>query len=381
MKKILMDGNTAGAWGARLSRVEVVPSYPITPQTELIETIAKWAADGDFDVEFIRCESEHSVLSAAAASEAAGARSFTATSSQGLLLMHEMLYICSGMRLPVVMINCSRGLSAPITLWNDHNDILDQRDSGWIIFFCENNQEVVDTVIQAFRIGEDERVSLPVLINLDGYVLSYTREPVELPQQSKVDKFLPRFKPLTALDPKKPMSLGVPVMDEYMDFRLQHHRAALNALDVSAKAFKKFAKIFGRTYAATESYRMDDAEVALVSMGALTSTTKAAVNVERKRGRKVGLLKLRLYRPFPEKSIQRALGEVEAVAVMDQNISPGFGGILYPEIRSVVPEKIVNDYILGLGGRPVFRKTYEDIIADLFKSLKKGKSEVKIISE
>ena len=185
-----MDGNEAGAWAARLAKVKVVPNFPVTPQTELIETLAKWKVDGLFKGDFLDVESEHSVGSAAIASSATGVRTFTASSSQGLLLMHEVLYVASGMRLPIVMINVSRGLSAPITLWDDHNDILDQRDSGWMIFFTENNQEVIDLTLQAFKIAENHKVLLPCFVNLDGFVLSYTREPVQIPNQKAVDKSL-----------------------------------------------------------------------------------------------------------------------------------------------------------------------------------------------
>lgn len=248
-------------------------------------------------------------------------------------------------------------------------------------FLCENNQEVVDTVIQAFKIGEDKSVSLPVLINLDGFILSFTREPVQLPQQNKVDKFLPKFKPLTVLDTKKPLTLHTPVMEDYMEFRLQHHKASLNALKISEKVFKEFEKIFGRKYSTVEEYMLEDADVVLISIGALTSTAKATVKDLRSKGRKVGLLKLRMYRPFPREIIKKSLENAKIIGVVDQNISPGFGGVIYPEIKSLFADKIVNSYILGLGGRPVFKQTYEKIIDDLENSLKSKEEKSRFILE
>ncbi|NCO97167.1 MAG: hypothetical protein AUJ50_04060 [Candidatus Aenigmarchaeota archaeon CG1_02_38_14] len=375
MKK-LMDGNEAGAWAARLADVKVFPNFPVTPQTELIETLAQWKADGLFKGDFLDVESEHSVMSAAVASEATGVRTFTATSSQGLLLMHEILYIASGMRLPVVMINVSRGLSAPITLWSDHNDILDQRDSGWMIFFTENNQEVIDLTLQAFKISENHKVLLPCIVNLDGFILSYTKEPVEAPNQKQVDKFLPKYKPLTYLDPKKPMNLGVPVMEGYMEFRLQQQAAMENAREVIKKTFKEWEKKFGRKYDVIEKFMMDDAVIALVSVGAMTSTAKAAVVEARKKGIKAGLVKIIVYRPFPFKELEDALNDVVGIGVCDQNLAPGYGGILYHDIRSLMYgyKRVINDYILGLGGQQAPKEKYVEIIEDLLECTGKGES-------
>ncbi|MEM5793547.1 MAG: pyruvate ferredoxin oxidoreductase [Candidatus Aenigmatarchaeota archaeon] len=372
--KELMDGNEAGAWGARLAKVKVVPNFPVTPQTELIETLAQWKTEGLFKGDFLDVESEHSVMSAAVAASATGVRTFTATSSQGLLLMHEVLYIASGLRLPIVMINVSRGVSAPITLWNDHNDILGMRDCGWIIFFAENNQEVLDLTIQAFKIAEDPKVLLPCVINLDGFVLSYTREPVEIPSQKDVDKFLPPYKPLVYLDTRKPMNIGVAVLEEYMDFRLQQQAAMENALEIIKKTFNDWEKIFGRKYEVIEKFMMDDAVIALVSVGAMTSTAKAAVLEARKKGIKVGLVRILVYRPFPFKELEDALNDVVGIGVCDQNIAPGFGGILYHDIRSLMYgyKRVVNDYILGLGGRAVTMEKYVEIIEDLLECTQKG---------
>lgn len=375
VKSVLLDGNMAAAWGARLSRVQVVPNFPVTPQTEIIETLASWRSKNLWKGEFLPMESEHSVMSAAVASSASGARTFTATSSQGLLLMHEILYIASGMRLPIVMTNVSRALSSPINIWCDHNDVLDQRDSGWMIFFCENNQEVIDHTIQAFKICENSKVLLPAIVNMDGFTSSYTREPIELPGQKKVDFFLPKFKPKVCLDPKKPMALGAAVIKEYSYFRSQIRAAHKNAFSVIRDVQNEWNNKFKRSYKFAESFMMNDAKVALVTMGANTTIAKAAVKELRSKGKKVGLVKLRIYRPFPENEIRKLLSGVEAVCVVDQNISPGSGGIIYPEIKSLLCEqKIpVNSYIAGIGGAYVSKKDFENVILETFKSIKTKK--------
>ncbi|MEM5812431.1 MAG: pyruvate synthase, partial [Candidatus Aenigmatarchaeota archaeon] len=302
--KTLLDGNSAAAWGGRLSRVQVVPNFPVTPQTELIEKFAEWKAKGEWKGEFLPVESEHSVLSAAIAASAAGARVFTGSSSQGLMLMHEMVYVASGMRVPVVMINVSRGLSAPITLWPDHNDILDQRDSGWLIFFCENNQEVLDTVIQSYKICEDVRVMLPAFINMEGFVLSYTREPTEIPEQKKVDRFLPKYRPKVLIDIEKPMALGIGVMKEYPYFRSQAYLAQKNAVGVIEEVHKEWFKRFGREYGLIEKFMIDGAKAALVIMGSNSTIAKAAIKSLRSKGFPIGLLRIRVYRPFPKEEIR-----------------------------------------------------------------------------
>ena len=378
MPKTLLDGNAAAAWGARLSRVQVVPNFPITPQTELIETLAEWKAQGLWKGEFLRMDSEHSVMSAAVAASATGARVFSGSSSQGLLLMHEMLYVASGMRLPIVMINVSRGLSAPITLWADHNDILDQRDSGWLMFFCENNQEVLDSVIQAFKVCENSNVLLPAFINMEGFILSYTREPTQIPSQRMVDRFLPKYRPKVFLDPKKPMALGVGVMKEYSYFRSQVHLAQKNALKVIKDVQREWKRKTRRGYDVVERFMMDRAEVAIVTMGSISSIAKAAVRKMREKGKRVGLLRIRVFRPFPAEDIRKALSGVKAVAVVDQNIAPGSGGIVYPEIKACLyGERIpVNSFIVGLGGKHMSRKEFETICEETLKTARTKKEKI-----
>lgn len=377
-KSTLLDGNAAAAWGGRLAGVRVVPNFPITPQTEMIETFAKWKADGEWDGEFLPMESEHSVLSAAIGSEATGARTFTGTSSQGLLLMHEMLYVASGMRLPIVMVNVSRGLSAPITLWADHDDILDQRDSGWLMFFCENNQEVLDSVIMAYRICEDTRVLLPALINMEGFVLSYTREPVHVPRPDKVKKFLPPYRPKVCLDIRKPMALGIGVMSEYTYFRQQLHLAHRNARTVIREVYREWARSFGRGYDFLEPYMMDGAQAAIVAMGSNATMARAAVKSLRAKGKPVGLLKIRVFRPFPEDEIRKALQDVKAVMVADNNISPGYGGITFRDIKAAVnsPDVMFSSFIMGLGGKQVSLEEYENVLLKALDSIKSRKPDV-----
>ncbi len=377
-EKTLMDGNAAAAWGARLSRVQVVPNFPVTPQTEIIETLAKWSTSGAWKGRFLPVESEHSVLSAAVASASTGARTFTGSSSQGLMLMHEVMYIASGMRLPIVMINVSRALSAPISLWSDHNDFLDQRDTGWLMFFCERNQEVLDTVIQSYRISEDTNVMLPSLVNMDGFILSYTREPTRIPDQRKVDSFLPGFRPKVYLDPKKPMALGIGVMKEYSYFRSQVHLAQKNALKAVKDVQNRFGRKFGRRYSVVEPYMMDGARAALVTMGANTTIARAAVKSLRAKGKRIGLLRLRLFRPFPEEDIRRVLSGVDAVGVVDQNLAPGRGGIVYPEIKAALCDRRipVSSFIISLGGKHISRQEFETIGEKVLESAKTRKPRV-----
>ncbi len=307
-------------------------------------------------------ESEHSVLAAAIASEAAGARTFTASSSQGLMLMHEMHYVASGMRLPIVMANCSRALSAPISLWSDHSDILAIRDAGWIMLFAKNNQEVVDLIIQSYKIAEDRDVFLPAIVNMEGFTLSYTREPAEIPEQETVDKFLPPFKPNVFLDVNKPMVLGCPVMNEYMNFKSQQRKAMMNAEKRIGEVFADFENLTGRKYSNIEEYKTEDAETVFVSLGSNSTIIHAAVDSLREQKQKIGLLRILCYRPFPEEEIRKALKNAEKIIVVDNDISTGYGGILYPEIKSAVgADKKISNVIVSLGGKFIGRKDFEEI--------------------
>ncbi len=359
MKKVI-TGDHAVAIGAKLSRVEVVPAYPITPQTLIIEHIADFVNDGEMDAKFLTMESEHSVMSAAAAAEAAGARVFTATSSQGLAFMHEMVYATAPLRLPVVMANANRTLGAPPGIWCEYNDSMGVRDSGWLQVYVEDNQEALDMVIQAYRIAEDKRVLLPVMPCLDGFVLTHTVEPVDIPDQRDVDSFLPPYKPDVILDPARPAMIGTFMPAEYiMEMRRQTAGAVESAKKVVKEINDDFAKRFGRDYGGLiDTYRTDDAEVALVTMGTVTSTSRQIVDELRNEGKKVGIVKLRFFRPFPSEDLRKVLAGMQAVGVVDRSLSFIGGGQAFNEVRSALYGLTIPviDNLAGLGGRDVTEK-------------------------
>ena len=371
--KDLMDGNTAAAWGARIARAKCIPCFPITPATEIVEVLALWHAKKEFESEFVQVESEHSAMSAAMGSAMTGARSFTATSSQGLMLMHEILPMVSGCRTPMVLVNVSRSLSSPISLWCDHNDIMAMRDSGWITFICETNQEVLDSIILGYKISENNKILLPVLVNMDGFTHSFTRMEVDVPDQKMVDKFIAPHELEIRLDVKKPMTLGIPAMGiDYMRYRAQVQKAMMDSFSVIEEAHEEWKKLTGRKYDIIDEYYLDDAKTAIVMIGANTSIAKAAVKKMRADGKKVGLLRIRLFRPFPEERIRTALEKVDSIAVIDQNVSPGIGGIIYPEIKMAMygTKKRINNYIQGLGGNFLSENDFIDILNDVTKSKK-----------
>lgn len=358
MKGRLLTGNAAAASAARLARVDYVPAYPITPQTEIIETIADWVREGTMDAKFVQLESEHSMMTAAGTASLAGARVFTATSSQGLLYAMEMLYNVSGWRAPVVLVNVSRALAAPIVLEPDHNDVMAARDSGFLQLHSETCQEVADLVLLAYRVAEDSRVMLPSIVNLDGFYLSFTRERVVLPDQKEVDKFLPPYQPPHPIRATQPVAKGSAVMEGfiYSYFRYNMHAAALRAKKVFSEAARDYKELFGRDYGPVEGYRLEDAEYVLVMSNSFTTLGRQAVNRMRERGVPAGLLKLRMIRPFPSEEIAALLKGRGAVAVFDQNLSPGSGGIIYPEVAASMyhvkgrPETIL-PVVGGLGGK------------------------------
>ncbi len=371
MVRELLTGNMAAAWGVRLANVDYVPAFPITPQTEIIETLSQWFAEGVMRGKFVTMDSEHSMVTAAGAASATGTRVFTATSSQGLLYALEVLYTIAGWRVPLVMVNVSRALSSPITLEPDHNDILSARDCGFLQIHAETCQEVLDSILMAYKIAEDQRVLLPMLINMDGYYLSFTREPVEIPAKEKVDEFLAPYKPRHAFfQASNPMAQGVAVLGGsiYSYFKYQVHMASLNAIEVHEKVAKEFDHLFGRKYGAIEQYRMDDAEYVLVMSNAFATKGKAAVNSFRERGYKAGLLRLRLVRPFPRKEIIDALKDRKGVAVIDQNISIGSGGVFYTEIAATLCNEIdrppILSFIGGLGGKDIAMVEFQKILDD-----------------
>ncbi len=368
----LLTGNAAAAWGARLADVDYIPAFPITPQTEIIELLSQWVANGEIPARFVTMDSEHSMLTAAGAAAAAGARVFTATSSQGLLYGFEMLYTIAGWRVPLVLVNVSRALASPITLEADHNDILAARDSGFVQIHSETCQEVVDSILMAYRLAEDQQVMLPVLVNLDGFTLSFTREPVSLPVAAEVAEFLPMYRPNHAfIRGDKPMAQGAAVLGgaAYSYFRYQQHLAQENVLGVHADIAEEFAVRFGRRYGLIDTFQLDDADYVLVMSNAFASKGKAAVRRWRAQGVKAGLLRLRVLRPFPATAIAAALNGRKAVAVIDQNLAPGSGGITYPEIVTALYQEKNRPPVLsiigGLGGKDISEAEFDAVLHDL----------------
>lgn len=379
MIKEMLTGNAAVAWGVRLAEVDYIPAYPITPQTEIIETLAKWISKGDMDAKFVTLDSEHSMITAAGAASATGVRVFTATSSQGLLYGFEMLYTVAGWRVPLVMVNVSRALSSPITLEPDHNDILAARDAGFLQIHCETCQEVLDSILIAYRLAEDERVLLPVLVNMDGFHLSFTREPVEVPDREQVIRFLPTYQPKHAFfKASQPTAQGVAVIggSGYSYFKYQMHLASMGALNVYKEVSREFRKIFGRSYNTIEGYMINDAEYILIMTNSFSTPGKAAVKRAREKGIKAGLLRLRLVRPFPEMDIKEAMRRAKAIAVLDQNISVGKGGILYSEISSVMYNEKKRPFLLsfigGLGGKNISFEEFDFILNSMIEAADMG---------
>lgn len=367
-KRVGMEVSIAVAEAVRLANADVVAAYPITPQTHIVEHLSELVANGDLDAEFVCVESEHSAMSACVGSSAAGARSFTATASQGLALMHEILFIASSMRLPIVMTVANRSLSGPLSIWNDHSDIMASRDCGWIQYFVENGQDAFDHVLIAFRVAEEPEVSLPAIVNLDGFILSHMIEPHVLLDEDEVARFLPPFRPTYTLDPDKPVTMGDFAMpDFYTEVKKAQETALRNARPTIEKGWQEFAALTGRQYRAVEPYRTEGAEVLMVSMGALGETASVAVDRMRDRGLPVGLAKLRLWRPFPAEDLLRTFGEVRKVVVLDRAIS--FGAASNPvaaEIASIFyhrePRPRIFNTVVGLGGRDVRVEDFESVL-------------------
>ncbi|AWX32568.1 pyruvate synthase subunit PorA [Methanosphaera sp. BMS] len=344
------------------ARPDVIPVYPITPQTKISEKLADYVADGELDAHYIKVESEHSAMSAAIGASGAGVRVFTATSSQGLAYMHEPVFAAAGMRVPIVMADVNRALSSPINIWNDQQDSLAERDAGWIQIYAETGQEAFDTTIQAFKIAENKDVLLPVMVCVDGFILTHTVDPVELITQEDVDEFLPPYVPEHSyLDPKDPMSLGT-LADpaHYMEIRYDIEKALQNSLSVIEEVGKEYGEKFGRTYGLIEEYKSEDAEIILIAMGSLCDTIKDVVDERRENGEKVGLIRVRVYRPFPKDALKEAVGDAK-LAVIDKDVSFSSGGALYLDTKSTVNNDTYN-YIVGLGGRDITPKEIDEII-------------------
>ncbi|MDR1050156.1 MAG: pyruvate ferredoxin oxidoreductase [Deltaproteobacteria bacterium] len=366
-KRIGIEVSLAVAEAVKLADTDVVAAYPITPQTHIVEHLSELVADGELNAAYIPVESEHSAMSSCIGSSAAGARTFTATSSQGLALMNEMIYIAPVLRTPIILAIANRALSAPINIWNDHSDIMSVRDAGWIALFADNGQEALDMTLASYRIGEDPAVSLPVSMNIDGFTLSHFIEPILIPDQEEVDRFLPPFKPSLQLDIKNPISIGLLGAPEcYTEARKAVDNVLRNSKKTVLKAFEEFDAVFGRKYNLVETYRHEDAETVIVTMGSISETAMTAIDEMRDQGKKVGLVRIRLWRPFPDEEFLAAVAHAKNVAVVDRHMVLGCSsGPVGLEVRSLVYTSklrpVITNFVLGLGGRDVTRDNFKHI--------------------
>jgi pyruvate ferredoxin oxidoreductase alpha subunit len=376
--RIGVEVSIALADAVKLCNPDVVAAYPITPQTHIVEHLAELVANGELDAEYIPVESEHSAMSACLGSSAAGARTFTATSSQGLALMNEVMYVASGMRLPIIMALANRALSAPLSIWPDHSDMMSIRDVGWIQIVADNGQQAIDNTIVAFRIGEDPQVLLPVIINLDGFNLTHVIEPVLLPEQEEVNKYLPKNRFPLPLNPDKPVAMGEfapPFI--YMETKWAQEVNLKNSKKVILQAWDEFEKAFGRKYLPVEKYHSDGAKVLIMTMGSSGETASVAVDELRKEGVDVGQIKLRLWRPFPFEELREAVKDTDILIVMDRAISfGGPGGPVASEVKAALYNqakrpKIVS-YVVGLGGRDITVSGFKDIVKKGIEIAAKG---------
>ncbi|RLG45877.1 MAG: pyruvate ferredoxin oxidoreductase [Thermoproteota archaeon] len=375
----MMTGNKAAAVGAKLARVQVIPAYPITPQTTIVEYLSKFVEQGELKAEFIRVESEHSAMAACIGAAAGGVRAFTATSSHGLLLMAEMVFWAAGARLPIGMAVVNRALAPPWNIHVEHTDSHSQRDSGFIQFYAKDNQEVLDTIILMYKVAEDERVLLPAMVCLDGFILSHTYMPVEIPDQEDVDAFLPPYEPKGfLLDPDKPLTYGsLALPDHYMEMRYDIQRSIEAARDLILKYSKEYKEIFGRDHGGLlETYKVEDADYLLISMGTLGEEAKVAADTLRKDGIKAGAVRVRVFRPFPTKTFVNTVSDKNALIVVERHLSlGGIGGALGTELKALLYGKTdvpIFDYVTGLGGRDT---TYLDLAKIVKHSIKTGKPE------
>lgn len=373
-KPVGMEVAVAAAEAVALCNIDVAAVYPITPNTHIAEHLSEIVADGRLDAEFITVESEHSALSAVMGASSTGARTFTATSSQGLMYMHEVLPIASSMRMPIVMAIGNRAVSGPINIWNDHSDIMLQRDAGWISIFAQNGQEAVDMYIQAFKIAEHPDVMLPINVNMDGFQLTHMVEPIVFPTQAQVNKFLPPFKPNATIHPDRPLSMGTLGLPEiYTEAVKARDVALVNSKKVILQIWKEWEKQFGRKYEPIEEFKADGADVLLMTMGSMGETAEVAVARMREKGIKAGLLKLKLWRPFPFDDVRDAVKGAKTLIVTDRALSYGGpGGPLASEVRSALYEEAkkpeIFNYIIGLGGRDV---RVEDFVQMIDNAMKK----------
>ncbi|MCX6009962.1 MAG: pyruvate ferredoxin oxidoreductase [Chloroflexi bacterium] len=383
----LLDGNQAAAEGAKLSHVQVIAAYPITPQTPVTEALSEFVERGDLKAEYVAVESEHSAMAVCTSASMVGARTFTATSAHGLAYMHEMLHWAAGARLPVVLACVNRAIGAPWNILNDQQDSISQRDTGWIQIYAQNNQEILDSIIQAYKISET--VYVPVMVCFDGYVLSHTEMPVEVPSQEDVDSFLPPYKPHTILDPANPKNYNLVTLADprvnaegtlchgYMELRYLLQEALQNSAETIIKVGQEFGELFGRNYANMFwEDDLDDADIIIVAMGSLAMEAKVAADMLREEGHKVGVLGLRVFRPFPKAGLAKALEKTRLIVVFDKNISYGSEGATCSEIKSALygsqANAAIRNFIVGLGGRDVKARELADAVRKSLPSMETG---------
>lgn len=371
--KQFFEGSHAVAEAVKLCRPGVISAYPITPQTHIVEDLAQIVANGELNAQCVNVESEHSAASVVLGASATGVRSYTATSSQGLLYMAEVIFNIAGMRLPVVLTCANRAISSPINIWNDQQDSVSLRDAGWVQLYAEDNQETVDLHLLAYRLAEDKSIMLPVMVCMDGFILTHGMEALDMPEQAEVDKFLPAYKPLYKLDPDEPISMGLLAgPDYYMETRFALQETLGDVLDMLPKISAEFRAVFGRDYkdCLVEEYFTKDAERVIVAMGSVCGTIKEVVDELRKKGKKVGLLKIISYRPFPYARICEALKNVSKVAVLDKSVSLGAYAPLACDVKAAFygkkkAPKMISSFVAGLGGRDITL----DSVREIFRKL------------
>lgn len=366
-RRVAFESSFAIAEAVKMADIDVCAAYPITPQTHIVERVAQLVANGELDANYVPVESEHSALSACLGSSAAGGRTFIATAGQGLELMHEVVYVASGMRLPIVMSVCNRALSAPLSIWGDHSDVMSVRDTGWIQIFAENAQQAFDLTLCAFHIAEDPAVLLPTMIHIDGFHLSHVIEPVLLPEQEKVTEFLPKYHHPFALDVNNPVAMGdFALPDLYTEAKVAHDMALRNSLKVILQVWQKFGEEFGREYSPVETYGTEDADILLLTMGSFSEVAMETIDRLKKAGEKVGLVRLRLWRPFPFEQFRQTVGRAKLLIVLDRALSVGGPGPVCSEVQAALyhlkerPQVI--GFIGGLGGRDISVEGFQKMI-------------------
>jgi pyruvate ferredoxin oxidoreductase alpha subunit len=379
-KRVGMEVSIAAAEAVKQANVDVISAYPITPQTHIVEHLSELVANGEMDAEFFCVESEHSALSVCVGAAATGARTFTCTSSQGLALMSEITYIASGLRLPILMILSNRTLSAPLSIWNDHSDTMSIRDCGWVQFFVENGQEVYDHVFVSYRLAEDKKVLFPVIINMDGFILSHVIEPIELIQQEKIDQFLPPYQPVHQLHPDHPVTMGAFALPSiFAETKKAQEEALRSSMPKILETLKAFGDMTGRYYHPVESYRTEDADTLLVTMGSCGETASVAVDKMREEGKSVGLVKIRLWRPFPFDDLKKATFHAKQLVVIDRAISVGACGPVASEVKAALyggdQRPSIYNFVAGISGRDVTPSDFVKMVDKAEIEIEEGNKE------